>query len=69
MLPSWNRASRANGGWRDASFVDDGKDIGKNLSGGWFDAGGAQGARVGVSLYGCVLRGAGRVEGPVGMGG
>ncbi|KXZ44756.1 hypothetical protein GPECTOR_62g871 [Gonium pectorale] len=38
-LPTWNRAARWNGGWRDASFLNDGSDIGKNLTGGWFDAG------------------------------
>ncbi|KXZ48327.1 hypothetical protein GPECTOR_28g733 [Gonium pectorale] len=38
-LPTWNRAARWNGGWRDASFLNDGSDIDRNLTGGWFDAG------------------------------
>lgn len=39
-LPSWNRAARWQpGGWRDASFLNDGADVGANLTGGWFDAG------------------------------
>eukprot|EP00002_Diphylleia_rotans_P007634 TRINITY_DN17294_c0_g1_i1.p1 TRINITY_DN17294_c0_g1~~TRINITY_DN17294_c0_g1_i1.p1 ORF type:complete len:548 (-),score=113.39 TRINITY_DN17294_c0_g1_i1:66-1709(-) len=33
-LPSNNRVS-----WRGDSFMDDGRDIGKDLTGGWFDAG------------------------------
>ncbi|KAG6911710.1 hypothetical protein DXG01_007960 [Tephrocybe rancida] len=34
-LPSWNRVS-----WRNSSTVNDGKDVGLDLSGGYFDAGG-----------------------------
>jgi hypothetical protein len=34
-LPSTNRVS-----WRNSSGLDDGSDIGKDLSGGYFDAGG-----------------------------
>nr|WP_211326217.1 glycoside hydrolase family 9 protein [Thermosporothrix hazakensis] len=33
-LPSWNRLS-----WRGDSALDDGKDVGHDLTGGWFDAG------------------------------
>ncbi|SNT50881.1 processive endocellulase [Streptosporangium subroseum] len=33
-LPSWNRV-----GWRGDSALDDGKDVGLDLTGGWYDAG------------------------------
>ncbi|MEU4696771.1 glycoside hydrolase family 9 protein [Nonomuraea dietziae] len=33
-LPSWNRVS-----WRGDSGLDDGKDVGLDLTGGWYDAG------------------------------
>jgi endoglucanase len=33
-LPSWNRVQ-----WRGPACVHDGRDVGKDLSGGWFDAG------------------------------
>ncbi|MDN3638323.1 glycoside hydrolase family 9 protein [Simiduia curdlanivorans] len=33
-LPAWNRVE-----WRGDSVLDDGSDVGKDLSGGWFDAG------------------------------
>ncbi|WP_084958068.1 glycoside hydrolase family 9 protein [Thermoactinospora rubra] len=33
-LPSWNRVS-----WRGDSALDDGKDVGLDLTGGWYDAG------------------------------
>lgn len=33
-LPSWNRVD-----WRGPSCIHDGSDVGKDLSGGWFDAG------------------------------
>lgn len=33
-LPSWNRV-----GWRGDSGLDDGKDVGLDLTGGWYDAG------------------------------
>jgi len=34
VLPSWNRVS-----WRGNSRVNDGADVGKDLTGGWYDAG------------------------------
>lgn len=34
QLPSWNRVS-----WRGPSCIHDGKDVGRDLSGGWYDAG------------------------------
>ena len=40
-IPSWSRPALANGGWRANSYMNDGADIGRNLTGGWFDAGGA----------------------------
>ncbi len=40
VLPTWNRARRANGGWRDNSHTTDGADIGIDASGGFYDAGG-----------------------------
>ncbi|KAG2499373.1 hypothetical protein HYH03_002948 [Edaphochlamys debaryana] len=41
-LPSWCRASQANGGWRNRSHLLDGTGpdgINRDLSGGWYDAG------------------------------
>ncbi len=34
VLPSWNRVK-----WRGPSCVQDGEDVGKDLTGGWYDAG------------------------------
>ncbi|PNH01174.1 Endoglucanase 15, partial [Tetrabaena socialis] len=42
-VPSWSRASQAQGGWRNRSHMQDGRGpggIGVDLSGGWYDAGG-----------------------------
>jgi endoglucanase len=39
-LPSYNRVRRIVGGWRDDAHTTDGQDIGKDLSGGFYDAGG-----------------------------
>jgi hypothetical protein len=39
-LPDWNRLSRKNGGWRSSAHLNDGDTIGKDLSGGYYDAGG-----------------------------
>lgn len=39
-LPDWNRMSRKNGGWRSSAHLNDGQTIGKDLSGGFYDAGG-----------------------------
>src|SRR5512145_1960524 len=33
-LPSWNRVQ-----WRGGAALNDGADVGRNLTGGWFDAG------------------------------
>ncbi|PNH11037.1 Endoglucanase 1 [Tetrabaena socialis] len=41
-VPSWSRASQAQGGWRNRSHMQDGRGpggIGVDLSGGWYDAG------------------------------
>lgn len=39
-LPCWNRDAWWNvGGWRVSAHLDDGKDIGKDLTGGFYDAG------------------------------
>ncbi len=40
VLPTWNRARRANGGWRDNAHTTDGADVGYDTSGGFYDAGG-----------------------------
>ncbi len=40
-LPAWNRARRGAGGWRDDAHTSDGSDVGVDLSGGFYDAGGA----------------------------
>jgi hypothetical protein len=39
-IPEWSRPALANAGWRSNSYMNDGADIGKDLTGGWFDAGG-----------------------------
>ncbi len=39
-LPTWNQLLYAKpGGWKKAAHLEDGKDIGANLAGGYYDAG------------------------------
>jgi hypothetical protein len=39
-LPSWNRLLYSKGGWKKSAHLNDGSPIGKDLSGGYYDAGG-----------------------------
>jgi endoglucanase len=39
-LPDWNRVAAKNGGWRRTAHLEDGKDYGYDLAGGFYDAGG-----------------------------
>lgn len=47
--PEWSRASIKKGGWRGDSHVKDGQTIGKDLMGGFYDAGGESATRLGAA--------------------
>ena len=57
-LPAWNRLLYSKGGWKKPAHLNDGSPIGKDLSGGFYDAGGAcgPGCRLGGSAGGLLCR-------------
>jgi endoglucanase len=55
VLPAWNRAARANGGWRGDAHTRDGfgpGGVGRDLSGGWYEGSGNHTSRRITSITG-----------------
>ena len=48
--PVWSRASVKKGGWRGDSHIKDGATIGKDLAGGYYDAGGGSPSSAAAAL-------------------
>jgi hypothetical protein len=61
QLPGWNRllygtsSSEYGTGWKKNAHLADGTDVQKDLSGGWYDAGGERHASFAIAIGDCSL--------------